>query len=312
MATILIVDDSEHARAEVKSAIANADAFDRVLEAEDGMLGLKYMLSEPIDVVVCDLEMPGFEAEKLLRARASNPGGSNLPFIIVTASENIDRRTRLLESGASDVVSKPFHPGDLVARLQLHLKIKRLQDELMVKNETLARLSTSDLVTGLRTRRYVSDALSIEYLRARRYDSPLSVLMADLDHFKSVNDEFGHLAGDAVLAGVSSLLLERLRATDIGGRFGGEEILVVLHQSEIEGASILAERWRESIAAARFKAPDGREIQTSVSIGVAQLSPDMKSPEDLISAADVALYQAKDAGRDQVCRFAGATGEATK
>lgn len=303
MATILIVDDSAKARKEIRSALAMVEGFDRVLEAEDGILGLKYLVSERLDAVVCDLEMPGFAGEKLLRAKDSNPAGSNLPFIVVTASDDIDRRTRLLESGASDVMSKPFHPRELVARLQLHLKIKRLQDELMVKNETLARLSTSDLVTGLRTRRYVSEVLSIEFLRARRYRSPLSVLMADLDQFKKVNDNYGHLAGDSVLNGVSALLLQKLRATDVGGRYGGEEILVVLHQSDVKGAAILAERWRESVESAKFEAPDQRTIRSSISIGVAQYEDRMESPEDLIAAADTALYQAKHAGRNRVQSF---------
>ncbi len=305
MASILIVDDSASARAQIKSALANAEAFDRVLEAADGYLGLRMLLSEPLDLVVCDLEMPGFDGEKLLRAKESNPGGSNLPFIVVTASDDIDRRTRLLERGACDVVSKPFHPRDLAARLLLHLKIKRLQDELMVKNETLERLSTSDLVTGLRTRRYVSEMLAIEFLRARRYNSPLSILMADLDHFKAVNDTYGHLAGDVVLHGVSSCLLARLRATDVGGRYGGEEILVILHQSSVEGAAILAERWRKDVEAAKFEAPDGRAITSSISIGVAQYGKEMESPEGLIAAADAALYEAKRGGRNRLVTFAG-------
>jgi len=303
LATLLIVDDSDRARSQIRDAVSAAALFDTVLEASDGIHGLKLILSEKLDVVVCDLHMPGFDGEKLLRAKASNPGGSNLPFIVVTASEDLNRRTRLLERGASDVITKPFHPRDLVARLHLHLKVKKLQDELIDKNETLARLSTSDPVTGLRTRRYISDVLSIEFQRARRYQTPLSVIMADLDHFKKVNDTYGHLAGDAVLFGVSDLLLSELRATDVAGRYGGEEILVVLHHSEPKGAAIFGERWREAVEQEPFASPDGRKIQVEISMGVAEFRPEMETPDGLIAAADEALYRAKDRGRNQVAVY---------
>ena len=158
-----------------------------------------------------------------------------MPFVFLTASQDMGRRARLLEDGACDAITKPFHPMDLIARLRLHLKVKRLQDELLVKNATLARLSTVDELTGLRSRRYVSEVLSIEFQRARRYGTPLSLVMADLDHFKQVNDRFGHPGGDAVLQGVAELLLRSLRATDVGGRYGGEELLVVLPQIPARG-----------------------------------------------------------------------------
>lgn len=300
VATLLIVDDSETARSAIRSVVERLKIFDRILEAEDGYRGLKLILSESLDVVVCDLEMPGFDGEKLLRAKKVNSGGSNIPFIMVTASEDLNRRTRLLECGASDVIVKPFHGPDLAARLQLHLKVKKLQDELVLKNETLARLSTFDVLTGLRTRRYVCEVLSIEFLRARRYDTSLAVIMGDLDHFKQVNDRFGHLAGDSVLQGVSKLLLSHLRTTDVGGRYGGEEILVVIHRCDLKGAAILGERWRAAIENTSFTSADGREIPVTISLGVAEFQRDMSSPEDLIEAADRALYRAKEGGRDRV------------
>lgn len=300
MATILIIDDSQAHRAAIKRAVSAAAIFDRVLEAADGMQGLRLLLKEAVDVVLCDLEMPGFDGEKLLRVKHQSPGGSNIPFLFITASLDLERRARLLEDGACDAVTKPFHPADLVARLRLHLKIKKLQDELRVKNETLGRLSITDAVTGLRTRRYVNEFLSIEYLRAKRYRTGLAVLMADLDHFKRVNDEFGHLGGDAVLRGTARLLMTRLRATDVGGRYGGEEFLVVLSCGNAEGATVFANRWREDVEAERFALPDGREASVTVSVGVAEYDDAMESPEDLVAVADTALYKAKAAGRNCV------------
>lgn len=300
LATILIIDDSAVQRAEIRRILEPTRLFDGVLEAADGLQGLKLLLNEAVDVVLCDLEMPGLDGEKLLRVKEARPSAAHIPFLFITASQNLDRKARLLDAGACDAITKPLHPAELVARLRLHLKIKRLQDELRVKNETLARLSTTCPVTGLRTRRYVSEVLSIEFLRARRYHSQVAVLMADLDHFKRVNDQFGHQAGDAVLRGVSDLLMSQLRATDVAGRYGGEEILVILSENDSDGGRTVAERWRESVETARFKSLDERDISARISIGVASYHHGLASPEDLLAAADAALYRAKAAGRNRV------------
>jgi diguanylate cyclase (GGDEF)-like protein len=300
VATLLIIDDSAVHRSQIVQSVTPAGIFDRIVEAEDGLRGLKYLLNDDVDVVLCDLEMPGLDGEKLLRVKEAAPGSINTPFLFVTASMDLDRRIRLLEGGAADLIIKPFHPGELVARLRLHLKVKRLQDELRVKNETLARLSTTDALTALRTRRFTDEVLAIEFLRARRYHSPLSVLMADLDHFKLVNDTYGHPTGDAVLRGVASLLLSQLRATDVAGRYGGEEIIVVLAQSELDGAELLANRWRSVVEDTTFKTPDGDPVHVTISMGLAGYSPAVKSPDDLVSMADAALYRAKGAGRNRV------------
>jgi diguanylate cyclase (GGDEF)-like protein len=300
MATVLVIDDAASHREEIRATLAAADLFDRVLEAKDGIRGLRLLMSEPVDVVLCDLEMPGLDGEKLLRVKASNETYGGVPFIFLTASTDMDRRARLLLAGACDVIVKPFHAADLVARLRLHLKVKRLQDELMVKNETLARLSTVDVLTGLRTRRYLNELLAIEFLRARRYGNALGLLMADLDHFKRVNDRFGHQAGDSVLEGVAGCLLESLRATDTAGRYGGEELMVVLPQNDAAGAAVLAERWRDAVQKRRFKSTDGRGIHVTLSIGVAAYDADVASPQDLVARADRALYRAKEAGRNRV------------
>ena len=305
MATILVIDDSEVHRSEIREALRDSDQIERILEASNGLRGLKLLLEESVDAVLCDLELPGLDGEKLLRVKNSRPGGTNIPFLLITASTNLDRKARLLEDGACDAITKPFHRADLVARLHLHLKVKRLQDELIVKNAALARMSTVDVLTDLRTRRYVMDCLSIEFLRARRYSTPLTILMADLDHFKEVNDRFGHPGGDAVLRGVAELLLSELRATDVAGRYGGEELVVLLPHNSPDGAEVMAERWRACVENASFELPDGRDATVTVSIGIAGFEETFETPYDLVAAADSALYLAKQKGRNRIEMYRG-------
>jgi len=300
MPRLLIIEDSPAHRAEIRAALEPSQLFDTILEAEDGLAGLKLLLSEPVDVVLCDLHMPGLDGEKLLHVKAQKGVSPEVPFIFLSASQNLDQQIRLLEGGACDTITKPFHPAELVARLRLHLKLKRLQDELREKNTMLARLSTTDAVTGLRTRRYATEVLNIEWIRSRRYGTPLSVMMADLDHFKLVNDEYGHPAGDAVLRGVSEVLRQTLRAPDVAGRYGGEEVLVILPQTELVGAVQMADRWRQQVEAESFRAPDGRSVAVTVSVGVASFHTSQAMPDELVSAADAALYRAKDFGRNRV------------
>ena len=271
-----------------------------MLEASDGVRGLRLLLGEKVEVVLCDLEMPGIDGEKLLRMKARSPGGANVPFLFLTAHADADCKARLLESGACDALQKPFHPAELVARLRLHLQIKRLQDELLQKNEKLAWLSTVDPLTQLRSRRYGVEFLTIEFLRARRYGNALSSIMIDVDHFKRVNDQYGHATGDDVLRGVAQHVRANLRATDVGARWGGEELLLVLPQNNVAGARILAERLRESVAAARFTPPGDAEFGVTISVGVAEYEERFDTPEVLVAAADEALYKAKHGGRNRV------------
>ncbi len=222
-----------------------------------------------------------------------------MPFFFLTAQRNPDRMARLLRAGASDTIQKPFHPAELLARLETHLRLRRLQAELRDKNAMLERISTTDAVTGMRTRRYVGELLAIEVLRASRYHTPLAVAMCDLDHFKRVNDSFGHPAGDAVLAGASAGIQRMLRSTDAAGRYGGEEFLLVLPGTDIAGARAVAERVRAAIEETEFDVGAEAPHPVTVSIGVAALG-EGQSVEALVAAADEALYEAKAAGRNRV------------
>ncbi len=300
MQTLLLIEDSAAHRAEIRRVLEPSGLFNHILEAEDGIEGLKLLISERVDLVLCDLEMPGLDGEKILQIKESRLAGREIPILFLTASTDLERHVRLLESGASDTITKPFHPADLLARMRLHLKIKRLQDELREKNDVLSAMSTTDHLTSLRTRRYLGEVLAVEVLRAKRYGSPLTVIMADLDHFKSVNDTYGHATGDIVLKGASEVLRDNLRATDVAARWGGEEFLVVLPETDLDGGTLWAERWRGGIEQSDFESSDGRHLKVTLSVGVAAYEPSIANAEVLIDVADKALYRAKEGGRNQV------------
>ena len=169
-------------------------------------------------------------------------------------------------------------------------------------NVRLEHLATTDPLTGLLNRRALAERLTTEMERALRYDTSVALLLVDLDHFKRVNDTFGHLAGDGVLRVVSELLTEEARSTDLVGRYGGEEYLIVLPETDDVGARVLAERMRERVAGHAFRAwEDGRTLQVTASIGIATFpSERIESVDDLVARADRALYRAKADGRDRV------------
>ncbi len=172
-------------------------------------------------------------------------------------------------------------------------------------NEALQRLEESnnrDGLTGIFNRRYLQERLSAEFERARRYDEPFALIMFDLDHFKKINDNFGHLGGDAVLRTVGSRITELLRKPDIFGRYGGEEFMLILPSTDISGALTLAERIR-SAAQASPANWDDTPIPFTISMGISIFQPHHQKPEDLVHETDLALYFSKKNGRNQATRF---------
>jgi diguanylate cyclase (GGDEF)-like protein len=299
VASVLVIEDSDAAREHLKRVLEEAGLFSTILEARDGISGLRAILQQPIDMVLCDLEMPGLDGEKLLRAHRERREAEDVPFFFLTAERDPDRLARQLRAGAADTITKPFHPAELLARVETHLRLRRLRAELREKNTILEKLSTTDVLTGLRNRRDVSEVLTLEVLRATRYGTSLSVLMADVDHFKRVNDTHGHPVGDAVLRSTGEAIARLLRKTDVGGRYGGEEFIAVLPHTDLDGAVALAERLRANVAATECAGHEGRRFAITVSVGVAQLGPKEDAPA-LVQAADAALYAAKSGGRNRV------------
>ncbi len=297
---ILIIDDSATHRAELRRTLESSGEFGEITEAADGPAGLKALLLRPFDAVICDIELPGFDGEKLLAAKAQRPELADTPILFVSANRNPERKARLLERGASDTIEKPFHPAELLARLGVHLRLQQLRSELREKNRLLEQLSTTDALTGLRNRRFAERFIGQEIERTRRHGNELSVFMADLDHFKRVNDSFGHGVGDAALRHTAAVLSKQMRKTDVAARWGGEEFLFALVEVPLAGAAVFAERQRAALEATPLVLADGRSIELTASIGVAALLPGHTELQALLAAVDQALYAAKDAGRNRV------------
>ena len=300
LAIVLVIDDSKIHREALRVALEAAGEFDTIIEAEDGTIGLTVLLTTELDAVVCDVELPGFDGEKLLLARRIKQVNHDIPFIFATGSRDINRRVRLLEAGAQDVILKPYNPRELIARLRGHLLFRQLRRDLFDRNLMLEQLSTTDPLTHLRNRRYIDEVLTREISRAQRHKTPVSIMMIDLDHFKGVNDEFGHAAGDEVLRETARRIGSILRSSDIAARYGGEEFLIVLMNESQHGASIAAERWRSTIASEPYEIPGGKRVEVTASLGVATYSPAFASEAEFVASADAALYRAKENGRNRV------------
>ena len=302
MARILIVDDSPIVRAEVRRTLARAGLGPDFVEAGDGLAGFRNMVSPPVDLVVTDLEMPKADATKMLALLASHPVGRHIPVLVLTGIDNPDSKAWLLDLGASDYVTKPFHPAELVARAKVHLRLKAQEEELRLAMAKLSDLARTDPLTSLGNRRAFDEAITREVDRARRYGSRLSLVSIDLDHFKSVNDTHGHATGDAVLAGVASFLRMGIRTTDLAARVGGEELALLLPETSLRDARDVANRLRATIAEHAFMSATGAPLRVTASFGVASADQlDRVTVEALVAAADEAVYAAKHSGRDRVC-----------
>ena len=298
--SVLIIDDSVTVREQIIRTLESFNLFARYYEADDGLEGFKKLLSSRVDIILCDLEMPRIDGFKFLSMLKARPDLQDVPVIILTGMNDRERKIKGLEQGASDYITKPFDPEELVARVKVHLKIKKLQDEQKRSNELLLELSNTDHLTGLFNRRYMMDALEKEVQRSTRKGGNLSLIILDIDHFKQVNDGFGHLQGDVVLQKVALQLQKELRIYDCAARYGGEEFVAILPDSSLKEAVFVADRIRLSVQNTRFSGPLAKLCLT-VSLGVVCFSPEYSPTVDgFIKLADDALYRAKANGRNRV------------
>lgn len=258
---------------------------------ESGELALAGLDALDPDLAIVDLRLPGmsgFDVVAAIRAR------SDIPIIILTAQTGSSEVVAGLEAGADDYMTKPSDPNELRARMAIGARIIDLETRLRASRDT-------DELTGLRNRRALTAAANAELAHAQRAQSKLSIVLLDVDHFKQVNDQYGHQTGDQVLQLIGRTVAESIRPQDLVGRWGGEEFLLLLPEIEPAHALAIAERIRVRIELAVLQLADQSALQVTASLGVASTaSEDDYQLDALMYCADVALYRAKAEGRNCV------------
>lgn len=290
MAHILIVDDVP-ANLQILNVHLADEGYD-VIESQSGRQALEILEQNPdaIDLILLDVIMPDMTGLEVLAQLKRNPLTEHIPVILVTANSEDNSVAQGLDLGAFDYIIKPYSLVVLLARVRAALREKERQD-------LLEKWATTDPLTELMNRRHFFELAERELEQTKRSGRPLSFIMIDIDHFKQVNDEHGHLVGDAALIELAGLLKQQLRKVDFCGRYGGEEFVLCLPDTPAQGALEVAERIRIAVTHLQITPPSPL-LTFTISLGISQCRDDQKV-EDILKRADAALYQAKAAGRNQ-------------
>ena len=270
------------------------------ITAFSGIEGLEIARRQPPSLILLDLNMPEMDGFQVLRELKNDPRTIQIPVIVLSGSTEATEKVRAFDLGAMDYVCKPFDVHELRARISSALRIHRLM-------EMLSRRAQIDGLTGLWNRSYFNDRLAAELSNKDRTGSQLALALCDLDHFKILNDTFGHPAGDAVLEGFAGILAHTLRSYDIACRYGGEEFAIILPDTSLAQAQGVCERVRIAVEENRW--PNYPDIRTSVSFGLTVTGLDGRNePAAWVEAADQAMYESKSRGRNRITIHQGPDG----
>ena len=296
---VLVIDDSPVSRKLVEQPLAQKQY--KMIFAKTGEEAIRLFEEHRPDLVIMDWVMPDLSGEELCRRIRSSPQDAYSYIIVLTGSTDKDCLVEALEAGADDHLTKPFHRGELLARVAVGMRTIKLHRQLRMKTKLMERLALTDALTGLPNRHAIETWAAGQLSGAARHKFSCWVVVADLDHFKQVNDTFGHDAGDAVLQKVSKILKANTRASDLCGRLGGEEFLMVLTYAAKDEALAVIERIRRELDKTAFTF-GGCTIRVTASFGLAGFEGHQKPSifSKLQALADEALYAAKRAGRNRV------------
>lgn len=299
---ILVVDDDVVSRSVVEKHLNKAGFT--VVTAPNGRQALSLFDNAFFPIVLTDWMMPEIDGPQLCRLIREKKTDGYVFIILITSRDKKTDTVVGLEAGADDYLTKPIHPAELIARINTGIRILSLEQSLKQANEEIRQLSITDPLTGCFNRGYLIERFPQELGRAARYGHPLSVVLADIDHFKKINDTYGHQAGDVVLSHFARRITKQIRKKiDWVVRYGGEEFLIILPETDMLGGQTMAERLRSSVAEQQIEAA-GTSISITASFGgaCALFRNDRQeiNMERLINAADEKLYQSKREGRNRV------------
>jgi two-component system cell cycle response regulator len=254
------------------------------------------------DLVIISLTMRHTDGLRICSQLRSFEETRQVPILVLVNEEDTHLLVRAMEMGVNDYLINPTNEMELVARVRTQLKRKRFADRLRENLHLSLKLATTDAVTGLYNRHYMSSHLDTLFAASKKSGKPMSLALLDIDHFKSVNDTHGHAAGDEVLAEFARRIARNVRGVDLPARYGGEEFVVIMPETRTEGARLIAERLRTAIEEAPFEVgSEAGPIEVTVSVGLASTEGrEVKSSHDFIELADGALYKAKEGGRNRV------------
>jgi two-component system cell cycle response regulator len=295
---VLVADDSVVSRKLVEHTLSEKQYS--LVFAKSGREAVELFAEHQPALVIVDWIMPDLTGIEICKHIRSRTHASYTYIILLTGKSEKESVVEGLAAGADDYLTKPFHPEELIARVGVGLRIVELQREIEVKNALLQELALTDALTSLPNRRAIEEWAARQLSGAARHSFSFWVALADLDHFKAINDTHGHDAGDTVLKVFSQILRTNSRRSDICGRIGGEEFLLVLTYATEKGAKDVIDRVRAELAATKFKF-DGNSLTVTASFGLAGFvgaqAPDFNR---LVAQADTALYSAKRRGRNRV------------
>jgi len=291
---ILAVDDSPFLHRILERRLKDIRA--KIIIAESGRDAIEHARSDKPDLILLDLGLPDMSGFEVLSTLKNDPETMHLPVIMLTASDSSEDKVLGFELGAVDYVTKPFDTAELKARVRSTLRTQHLVHILEQKAQV-------DALTGLWNRAHLDQSLHSCIETAIRYDQPLTLTMCDIDHFKQINDTFGHTVGDIVLERFAQILTDTSRQSDLVCRYGGEEFLIIQPMTKWSDAVCVAERFREAIEAETWDSiKDSLSVTASFGTTCLAILPE-QTMEYLIEAADRALYQAKESGRNRVSAY---------
>jgi two-component system cell cycle response regulator len=294
---ILMVDD----RPALSDRIQNMLASEHTVDMErDPTEALFHAAEGNYDLVVVSLDLENFDGLRLCSQLRSLERTRNVPILAIAEADNNTRLVRALEIGVNDYLVRPFDKNEMLARARTQIRKKRYTERLRDNVQLSIEMAITDALTGLYNRRYMETHVGTLVDQAIARGKPLSVLILDIDYFKSINDTHGHDAGDDVLQDFAIRIRKSIRGIDLACRYGGEEFVVVMPETDMAVATMVAERLRRSIASEPFPIQKGaRMIEVTISIGIAALGP-ADNAAAVIKRADQALYRAKRDGRNRV------------